>query len=196
MKSKLLSIPGLPAGSLKVDATSEIDRSLRPSRAPINGTPVRVAGEETLADGGPESGFAGFQFLLVLAALVATVVQDEVPAYSDANEYLPRILCPSLLVLAAWFLATLVRLIFKKAMHSTGSSAGDESRSVLPLPDSLPNVLFWIVFVLFLPMVLVSLRDEQIEELENSLFQLSPILLAGLVILALKEVDESGLNHM
>ena len=58
-----------------------------------------------------------------------------------------------------------------------------ESGAVLPLPDSLPNVLFWIIFVLFLPVVLVSLGDRRLEEVENSLLQLSPILSTGFVIL-------------
>ncbi len=62
-------------------------------------------------------------------------------------------------------------------------TAGVESGLVFPLPDSLPNVLFWIVFVLFLPVVLASLGHEGIEELEASLLHLSPILLTGIVIL-------------
>ncbi len=197
VRENLPFVTGLRARSWNAPVPTEVTYSdRRPRRVPANGPGVCLAGSEALEDGDRQSGFTTFQFLVVLAAVLPGLFQKPVlallgiqpgPALDQTLDYLPQILCPALLVVVAWIVASLVRFIFKRAMGTTKTgkeeSAELESGGILPLPDSLPNVLFWTVFVLFLPVVLVSLGDRRLEEVENSLLQLSPILSTGLVIL-------------
>ncbi len=196
IRENLVSVAGLRARFWNARVVAEATCLPRPRTVPVHRPGFCFAGKEAVGDGDPESGFTTPQFLLVFVAVLPGLFQDRVlalfgiqpgPALDQTLGYLPQIVCPALLVVVAWILATFVRFVFKRAMSTTETGKEDteavESGAILPLPDSLPNVLFWTVFVLFLPLVLVSLGDKQLEEVENSLFQLSPIVSTGIVIL-------------
>ena len=195
VRENLVSVAGLGARFWNARVVTEATCLPRPRRVPVNRPGFCLAGKEAVEDGDPESGFTTPQFLLVFVAVLPGLFQDRVlallgiqpgPALDQTLDYLPQIVCPALLVVVAWILATFVRFVFKRAMGTTETGKEDtkvESGAILPLPDSLPNVLFWTVFVLFLPIVLVSLGDKQLEEVENRLFELSPIVSTGIVIL-------------
>jgi hypothetical protein len=73
--------------------------------------------------------------------------------------FVPKLIGAGVLALVAWVLATVLRTLATKALSATrlderlASEAG-----VRPPSESLGNVLFWLVFLLFLPAILGALE--------------------------------------
>ncbi len=71
--------------------------------------------------------------------------------------YTPKILGAILILILAWVVATLVRMVVRKGMAALKvddklSSAGSDSGS--QVVKTLSDVVFWIVFILFVPAIL------------------------------------------
>lgn len=79
--------------------------------------------------------------------------------------YLPRLLLAAVLAVLAWIVATVVRTIVNKAL---GATSLDERLSrdaeMQPLSETMGNVAYWLVLLLFLPAIVAALRIEGLME--------------------------------
>ncbi len=83
-------------------------------------------------------------------------------------EFAPRILGALALTVAAWLVATLIRLVVRRILDATriddklSAEAGLADEEKVPLSDTLADALYWLVFLLFLPAILGALALEGI----------------------------------
>lgn len=106
--------------------------------------------------------------LFVLVAVFQTLQLTAVtgPLNSLLNEvftFIPNLLGAAGLLLIAWLIASLLRFVVSKGLAATKlddtltSQAGlDEGRQV-PMSETLATVIYWFVFILFLPAILGAL---------------------------------------
>ena len=75
--------------------------------------------------------------------------------------YAPKAAAAALLILVAWLLATVLRKLATKALSSTtlDEKLSDDA-GMKPISQSLGNVLYWLVILLFLPAVLGAMELE------------------------------------
>ncbi len=73
--------------------------------------------------------------------------------------YLPRLLLALLLALLAWLIATLVRTVVNRALGATRMDEKlSESADMQPLSNTMGNVAYWLVLLLFLPAIVGALQ--------------------------------------
>ncbi|MEL6326768.1 MAG: hypothetical protein AAFQ61_07675, partial [Cyanobacteria bacterium J06626_23] len=103
-----------------------------------------------------------FTLVAVLNALDLTVVSEPLnDLLSTIMEYLPRIAAAGLLLGVAWVIATLVKTLVTRALAQVSvderlsqQTGVDATGSGFSLSDTLSTVLYWFIFLLFLPLVL------------------------------------------
>ncbi len=78
-------------------------------------------------------------------------------------EYIPRLIGAFLLLVIAWLVANAMRLVVRKAVSAArleqrlGEEAEAEGEAGAGLAKSLGEIVYWLVFILFLPAVLGAL---------------------------------------
>ncbi len=73
--------------------------------------------------------------------------------------YLPRLLLALALALLAWLVATVVRTVVNKALGATSMDEKlSESADMQPLSNTMGNVAYWLVLLLFLPAIVGALQ--------------------------------------
>ena len=78
--------------------------------------------------------------------------------------FLPQILSAAILLLIAWVLANIVRVLVRHLLNATrfeerlGPPEGEERRA--PLSQTIGDVAYWLVFLFFLPAVVGALALE------------------------------------
>ncbi len=108
-------------------------------------------------------------------------------------QYAPNILGALVLALLAWLLATLLRAVVVRILQAAKidervtEDVGEEEKKI-SLSQTLGNTVYWIIFLLFLPAILSTLRIEGLlipiqSMLETILSYLPNIIGAGLVII-------------
>lgn len=115
--------------------------------------------------------------------------------YSVVN-YIPNILGALLLLLVAWIVATLVKLLFQKGLKKAGADRGmvkshmaktveDADRKL----DSIGKIFYYLIFILFLPSVFEQLNmgavARPISNMMDKLLAFLPNLLMAAIILVL-----------
>jgi mechanosensitive ion channel-like protein len=108
-------------------------------------------------------------------------------------EFVPNILGAGALLLVAWMIATAVRFIISKVLSVSrledrlSSQVGIKEGLQVPLSQTLPNVVYWFIFLLFLPAVLGVLGMEgllaPVQGMVDSVLGFLPNLLGAVVIL-------------
>ncbi len=117
-------------------------------------------------------------------------------------EYAPRILGAAVLLLIAWFLATLLRVVVYRILQAANidkrfasqvekeerEEQEEQEEQKISLSKTLSNVVYWVVFLFFVPAILSTLTLEGLlvpvqGMFENLLAYLPNILGAGLIIL-------------
>jgi len=113
-------------------------------------------------------------------------------------EYAPRILGAALLLLVAWLVATVLRIIVQRVLEATkidermtdlsGEAEEEEGERKTSLAHSLSNVVYWVTFLLFVPAILSTLTLQGLLVPVQSMFEvalsyLPNILGAGLILL-------------
>jgi hypothetical protein len=106
--------------------------------------------------------------------------------------YLPRIVSAGILLLIAWIVARVLRAVVLRVASAAhlderlGSQAGPEAQAV-PLSRTLAEIVYWLVFLLFLPPVLDALNLPglltPVQTLLNQILGFLPNLFAAAVIL-------------
>ncbi len=109
-------------------------------------------------------------------------------------EFAPNILGGLVLLLIAWIVASVVRFLISRALGATNwddklsASAGLETEGQAPMSETLANVVYWFIFLLFLPAILGALQLEgilaPIQGMLDTLLGYIPNLLgAGIILL-------------
>ncbi|MDH3285652.1 MAG: mechanosensitive ion channel [Acidobacteriota bacterium] len=107
-------------------------------------------------------------------------------------EYLPQLLSAGLLLLLAWIVATVVKLLVGRGLSAAriderlGETAAAEHARP-PVSLSIATALYWLVFLLFLPLVLDALSLEGLlmplqEMLAGVMGYLPQVVAAGLIL--------------
>lgn len=149
----------------------------------------------------------GVYYLIMIMVLVAifqvldlTIVTNPLNGLlSKVFEYIPSIIGAVILVVIAWLIATILRLVVTKALgaikldervsKSSGvEGAEGEVKKSVPLSKTLGDVVFGLVFLLFLPSILGALGLtgllEPVQGMISKLLGFLPnILVAGIIVL-------------
>jgi MFS family permease len=104
-------------------------------------------------------------------------------------QYLPNIIGAVLLVIAGWFMALLIRVVFLRLMRTVESllqrfskSEKTARRQIANTTDFLAKFVFWIVILFFVTAALNLLQLKIISEWLNKIISYLPTLLAGGII--------------
>lgn len=109
----------------------------------------------------------GAYYIIMILVLVAffqalglTMVTE--PLNTLLNQvfaYLPKLIGAGVLLLVAWIVATLLRMVVRKGLDATGvdQKLGDGEADSVPLSQSLSEALYWLIFLFFLPAILTAL---------------------------------------
>jgi hypothetical protein len=144
----------------------------------------------------------GVYYLIMVFVLVAffqtlglTVITA--PLNGLLNElfvFVPNLLGAGALLLVAWLVATALKFIISKALGATqldnrlSSQAGLKEDEQVPLSQTLANVVYWFVFLLFLPAILGALSMQglldPVQGMLDNLLGYLPNLLGAAIIVA------------
>lgn len=135
-----------------------------------------------------------FVFVAFFQILGLTIVTEPLNALLEAIfGFGSNLLAAGALILAAWLIATAVKFVISKVLGATklddtwGAQAGLEEKGQ-PLSEMLANVLYWFIFLLFLPAILGALNMQglltPVEDMVTVVLAFLPnIFGAGLLIL-------------
>ncbi|MEO0456052.1 MAG: mechanosensitive ion channel [Cyanobacteria bacterium P01_A01_bin.114] len=138
-----------------------------------------------------------FTLVAVLNTLNLTVVSEPLnDLLSTILEYLPRIAGAALLLAVAWVIATVVKLGVTRGLAQVSlderiseQTGVDSTGTSFNLSETLANVLYWFVFLLFLPLVLSALDLDgllaPVESLINEFLSAIPQILTAVIIFAI-----------
>lgn len=101
--------------------------------------------------------------------------------------YLPRLLLAIALAVIAWLVATVVRTIVNRALSRTRVDEKlSQNADMKPLSQSMGNVAYWLVLLLFLPAIVGALQIDglmgPLTGMTSSLLGILPNLFAALLI--------------
>ncbi len=77
--------------------------------------------------------------------------------------YIPKIVGAAILLLIAWILATILRLVVSRVLSGVqiderfGKRAGIEEEKSIPVAKTIGDIVYWLIFLLFLPAILSAL---------------------------------------
>lgn len=151
-----------------------------------------------------EKWVAGFVFWVVMIFVVVafleklqlTVVSQPLNQFlTTVINFLPRIGAAVALLGVAWLLATMVKALLSRGLRvldldrRLGQQVGDSSTdNPYLVTDTLANVLYWFIFLLFLPSVLSTLGLEgtlvPVQALLTSILEVLPRILAAIAWIA------------
>jgi hypothetical protein len=109
-------------------------------------------------------------------------------------EYAPRLVAAGALLLVAWIAARVLRFVVRQVLHATridqrfSHQVGVESEKSMPLAKTAGEAVYWLVFLLFLPMVLDALAVPgllaPVQNMLTSILGFLPNVFAAAVIFA------------
>ncbi|ALS77674.1 mechanosensitive ion channel [Planococcus kocurii] len=111
-------------------------------------------------------------------------------------DYIPNVLGALLLLLIAWIVATIVRAIFTKGLKKAGADRAmvkghmaKTKESADSMLDSIGKILYYLIFILFIPSVLQALDmnnvAQPISNMMNKLLAFLPNLFMAIIILVI-----------
>jgi hypothetical protein len=142
-------------------------------------------------------------WLIILFTLVVFFQVLNVPAISgplgnfldQIVSYIPGILGALVLLVIAWLLATLLRAIVVRVLDASGltrrlsEDAEVRSQDRTSISQTIGNVVYWLVFLLFLPAILDALNLQglltPVQGLVNEILAFLPNLLGAALILVI-----------
>ncbi|NIR44894.1 MAG: mechanosensitive ion channel [Gemmatimonadetes bacterium] len=159
-----------------------------PDEAAVGREPERWVGKGTF-------------YILMLFVLVAffqtlglTVVTEPLNRLlTEIFEFIPRLLGAAILLLIAWGVASLLRLLITRGLSAAklderlGDQAGIEEERPVPLTKTLADAVYWLVFLFFVPAVLGALNLEgllqPVQSMVNEVLAFLPNIFTAAVIL-------------
>jgi len=137
----------------------------------------------------------GLFWLVILSAVIAALNTLDLAGLSnpfsamlaDILAYLPHLVAGLVLTLVAWLLATVIRAAVSKGLQLTSMDEKLSSAAgMAPMSQSVGNVLFWLVMLLFLPSILSAFRLDgtlgPVQDMLASTLALVPNVFAALLI--------------
>lgn len=150
-----------------------------------------------------------FTVVAVLQTLQLQVVSEPLNTFLvRILDFIPQLVGAAILLLVAWLLASLVKLVATRALRAVGlderlgqqvnnqsdrpeetpPGQPDRTTSQFSLSETIGSALYWFIFLLFLPPILSTLRLEGVLEpvlvLLNDILGVLPNILAAIVIAA------------
>ncbi len=135
-----------------------------------------------------------FTLVAFLNALELEVVSEPLNDFlQEIFQYLPRIGGAALLLAVAWATATIVKVLVTQGLSRFNlddrlSQEMGEDGSPIVVNESIGSILYWFIFLLFVPLILSALDLPgllaPVEELINNFLQAIPRILTAGVILA------------
>ncbi|MGD9898850.1 MAG: mechanosensitive ion channel [Calditrichaceae bacterium] len=140
-------------------------------------------------------------YLIMLFVLIAffqtlglTVITEPLnDLLSKVFEYVPQILAAGLLLLVAWIVASLLRLGITRLLTAVkldekiSDQTGTEEQKSIPISKTLAGAAYWLIFLLFLPAILDTLRIDgllsPVQQMINEILTFLPNIFTGLIIL-------------
>jgi len=130
-------------------------------------------------------------FFQVLGLTIATEPLNKL--LNTVFEFIPKIVGAAILILIAWIIASVLRLVIVKLLSGAqiderfGKKAGAEEEKQVPLSKMIGDVVYWLVFLLFLPAILSALKLDglltPVQTMTEKLLGFVPNLLAAALIL-------------
>jgi len=150
-----------------------------------------------------EEWISGLVFWLILlftivaflnALQLEAVTQPLNSLLDEITSFLPQIGAAAILLLIAWVVASLVKLIVLRALRvanvdrrlgeQVGAREGEEEQTTVS--ETIANTLYWFIFLLFLPSILSTLQLEgtlePVQELVNRILAILPNIFAAIII--------------
>lgn len=135
-----------------------------------------------------------FVLVAVFQALQLTAVTVPLTRLlEEVFAFIPKLLGAGLLLLLAWLVATFLRFIVSRGLAAAqlddrlAGQAGLETTTRIPLSQTLADIIYWGVFLLFLPAIIGALELEgllaPIQNLVNELVTYLPNILGAALIL-------------
>lgn len=135
-----------------------------------------------------------FVFIAFFQQLQLTAVTTPLNALlSQILTFIPRILGGAVLALVAWGIATLARFAVRRLFRVTkldermAAQAGIDETPQTPLSETLANVIYWFILLLFLPAILDALQLggllTPVVGMVNEILGILPNILGAVVIL-------------
>ncbi|MFH1008237.1 MAG: mechanosensitive ion channel [Candidatus Latescibacterota bacterium] len=135
-------------------------------------------------------------FLVLVAffqVLGLTLATDPInPLLNQVFESIPKLFGAGILLLIAWIIASVLRLMISRALRAAkfderiGSQVTPEKEKPVPLTKTIADAVYWVIFLLFLPAVLDALGLEGLLEPVQSMLDKSlgflPNILAAVFI--------------
>ena len=141
--------------------------------------------------------YALMLFVLVafFQALGLTLLTEPLNAFLNRLlAFAPQLLGAVFLAVAAWLVATGLRMLTTRALsrmnldERVGDTADIERTERVPLSKTLGDVVYWLVFLLFLPAILGTLALEgllqPVQSLVNKILEYAPNVLTAVFIVA------------
>ncbi len=141
----------------------------------------------------------GVFYLIMLFVLVAffqalqlTIITEPLNGLlNKVFDFAPQLLGAGILILLAWLIASVIRLILTKTLSAVklderlSAKSGQEDKQI-PLTKSLAEAAYWLVFLLFLPAILSALELEgllaPIQGMINKILDFMPNILTAAII--------------
>ena len=132
-----------------------------------------------------------FVLIAFFQALGLTLVTDPLnQLMNQILQYIPQLFGAGILLLIAWIIATVLRMIITKVM---GAAKVDErvggqvkDQKAVPLTKTIGDVVYWLIFLLFLPAVLGALNLQglldPVQGMLDKFLGFMPNLLAAILI--------------
>src|SRR5512133_2172866 len=137
-----------------------------------------------------------FVILIFLQTLNLGAISTPINALlTQVLTYIPKLLAAGALLLVAVVLATILRLVITRIMSASGISqrlsegAQVEPRNRITIGQTIGNVVFWLVILLFLPAILGALQLQGIlapvQGMVNNILAALPNILGAVLVLAI-----------
>lgn len=142
-------------------------------------------------------------WLIMLFAIVAALnILDLGPVTGPFNTlldqilgFIPALLSAAALLFVAWLVATVLRMVIVRVFGASGVSrrlsenAQVRSQDRVTIGETIGNIVYWLVFLLFLPAILGALNLQGIlapvQNMVNEILAVLPNILAAAMILAI-----------
>ncbi len=138
-------------------------------------------------------------YLVMLIVLIGFFTTIKLPVITEPLEalvqpfiaYLPKLIGAGVLVLIAWVLATVVKKIIAGALKASRlddklGNATREGEKPMALSNTFAEAVYWLIFLLFLPLILQALELQALLEpvtaMFNKVFAFLPNIISAVAI--------------
>lgn len=102
-------------------------------------------------------------------------------------EYIPQLIGGGVLILVAWLMASVIKMVVSKALSATTlDDTLSKEAGMKPMSINLANAIYWFIILLFLPAILGALQLggllDPVQSMVNKVLNIIPNIFAAVVI--------------